>query len=129
MNRATGGAGARRSSVKCASAVAGSTRPRESSSTGSTTMTRVFAPSSCSFKTVDPCTAHTGTMTTDISARYRKLAEDFADTVAQVPADKWSAPSPCEEWTARDVVRHVVETPSIFAGMVGRTLEPGPERR
>ena len=63
---------------------------------------------------------------TDISARYRKLAADFADTVSQVPADKWSAQSPCEEWTARDVLRHVVETPSIFTGMVGRTLEPGP---
>jgi uncharacterized protein (TIGR03086 family) len=40
-------------------------------------------------------------------------------TVGLVPDDRWASPSPCEDWTARDVVRHVVQTPGIFFGMIG----------
>jgi uncharacterized protein (TIGR03086 family) len=62
----------------------------------------------------------------DIADRYDRLAADFAATVAAVPDDRWSAPSPCEEWTARDVVAHVVETHAMFEGMVGRDLGDAP---
>ena len=54
--------------------------------------------------------------------RYHRLAADFAATIDAVPADRWASPSPCEEWTARDVVAHVVETHGMFEGMVGRDL-------
>ena len=55
--------------------------------------------------------------------RYDRLATAFADKVAAVPEDAWSNPSPCEGWTARDVVRHVVDTQGLFLGFVGQ--EPG----
>jgi uncharacterized protein (TIGR03086 family) len=55
---------------------------------------------------------------TEISDRYRRLSQAFADTVAAVPDDRWSSPSPCEDWTAVDVVRHVVQTPGMFFGMI-----------
>jgi uncharacterized protein (TIGR03086 family) len=58
----------------------------------------------------------------DTADRYRRLSGFFAETVAAVPADRWEAPSPCEEWTARDVVRHVVDTQGMFLGFVGRDL-------
>jgi uncharacterized protein (TIGR03086 family) len=58
----------------------------------------------------------------DIADRYDRLAADFAETIAAVPADRWGARSPCEEWTARDVVAHVVDTHGLFEGMVGREL-------
>jgi len=58
----------------------------------------------------------------DTSERYERLSADFAATIAAVPADRWSAPSPCEGWTARDVVRHVVDTHGIFERLVGREL-------
>jgi len=64
---------------------------------------------------------------TDISERYGRLAADFAATIAAVPADRWGDPSPCPDWDARDVVRHVVESHATFEGLVDRTLEPGPE--
>lgn len=57
-----------------------------------------------------------------ISARYARLSEDFAATVAGVPFERWSADSPCEGWNARDVVRHVVDTQGMFLGLVGRGL-------
>lgn len=65
-------------------------------------------------------------MTETIADRFRRRTATFADTVAAVPEDRWSSPSPCEEWTAVDVVRHVVDTQGMFAGFVGRELEPGP---
>jgi uncharacterized protein (TIGR03086 family) len=59
----------------------------------------------------------------DVSERYRKLAAAMTDRIAAVPDDRWSAPAPCEGWTARDVVRHLVETPAMFFGLIG---EPPP---
>ena len=61
-----------------------------------------------------------------IADRYRRLATAFADKVAAVPDDRWGSPSPCEGWTARDVVRHVVETQGMFLASVGRELGPLP---
>lgn len=62
----------------------------------------------------------------DIADRYRRLAGAFTGTVAAVPADRWESPSPCEQWTARDVVRHVVDTHGMFLGLVGRELDAIP---
>jgi uncharacterized protein (TIGR03086 family) len=73
------------------------------------------------FKTAGRLGAHDEPMS-DTARQYRKLADDFATTVAEVGDDQWSAPSPCEGWTARDVVRHMIENHEMFLGLVGRTL-------
>src|SRR3954453_11534908 len=57
-----------------------------------------------------------------IVERYDRLASAFAAKIEAVPSDRWDAPSPCEGWTARDVVRHVSETPGLFLGFVGHDL-------
>ena len=41
--------------------------------------------------------------------QFRRPAGIFADRVRAVPDDAWSRPSPCDGWTARDVVGHMVE--------------------
>jgi len=46
--------------------------------------------------------------------------------IENVPADAWTNPSPCEKWTARDVVRHVVEVHGMFQALVGRSLVEHP---
>ncbi len=46
----------------------------------------------------------------DAAERYRTLSSRFTGLVEAVPADRWDAPSPCAEWTARDVFAHVVDT-------------------
>ena len=61
-----------------------------------------------------------------IADRYRRLAADFADTVAEVPDDRWEDQSPCEDWKARDVVQHMVNTHRMFLGFVDRELPDGP---
>lgn len=44
----------------------------------------------------------------EITDRYARLADGFADRVRATPEDRWDAPSPCRGWTARDVVAHVI---------------------
>ena len=60
---------------------------------------------------------------TAIADRYDKMAGAMAERIAAVPEDRWGNQAPCEEWTARDVVQHLVDTPAIFFGMVD---EPAP---
>jgi uncharacterized protein (TIGR03086 family) len=59
---------------------------------------------------------------TEISDRYRRVAEDFTARVEAVPPDGWDQPSPCEGWAARDVVRHVAESSGRFLGRAGAEL-------
>jgi uncharacterized protein (TIGR03086 family) len=40
---------------------------------------------------------------------YRRRAEAFAALVEGTPPERWSSPSPCAGWLARDVVAHVVD--------------------
>jgi SAM-dependent methyltransferase len=54
----------------------------------------------------------------EVVERYEGLAAQFGERVEAVPDDKWSAAAPCEGWTARDVVKHVIEgQQSIVAGL------------
>ena len=63
---------------------------------------------------------------TDTSDRYRRLAADMTATIQHVADRRWGDSSPCPDWTARDVVRHLVDTHGMFMGFVGRSLRPGP---
>jgi uncharacterized protein (TIGR03086 family) len=45
---------------------------------------------------------------TDVQDRYRLVSSGFDAVVGAVGPDGWDAPTPCEGWTARDVVVHIV---------------------
>src|SRR3954462_1231195 len=62
----------------------------------------------------------------EVAERYGRLADEFARAVAAVPDDRWSSASPCEGWTARDVVEHVCSTQGMFLGFVGEPAGEGP---
>lgn len=55
-----------------------------------------------------------------VADRYRRLSDGFAAAVAGVSEDRWSSPSSCEGWTARDVVEHVGNVQELFLGFLGR---------
>ena len=65
-------------------------------------------------------------MTESIADRYRRLSQGFAESIAAVPADGWDRRTPCEDWSARDLVAHVVQTQGTFLGFVGEDLPEGP---
>jgi uncharacterized protein (TIGR03086 family) len=61
----------------------------------------------------------------EAATRHRAHAAAFAAAVQGVPS--WDAPTPVPEWTARDVVRHLVEWfPPFLAAGTGIALEQGP---
>ena len=61
----------------------------------------------------------------DAADRHRECAAGFGDVVHGVT--DWSGPSPVPEWTARDVVGHLVEWfPPFLAAGAGIELAAGP---
>ena len=63
----------------------------------------------------------------EIAARYRRVAAGFGERVEGVGVGGWDRPAPCEGWTARDVVGHLVEwLPVMFAGTWGLDAPEGP---
>ncbi|MGH1564180.1 TIGR03086 family metal-binding protein [Mumia sp. DW29H23] len=68
----------------------------------------------------------TDTTTETPADRYARLRDRFRTTLSAVPDDAWDAPTPCEEWTVRALVQHVVDTQALFESMVGRTIPPSP---
>jgi uncharacterized protein (TIGR03086 family) len=62
---------------------------------------------------------------TDVQDSYRLVSSGFDAAVRAVTPDKWGAQSPCELWTARDVVAHVVEGHrGVIAEVRGGQSEP-----
>lgn len=61
----------------------------------------------------------------DIRDRYRHIADGFSTRASTVPPtdERWDAAAPCDGWTARDVVRHLIEANNIFFGLVDH--DPG----
>ena len=51
--------------------------------------------------------------------RFRHHADRFEALLAAVPAERWDEPSPCDGWSAGDVVRHVVDTEYDLLGRMG----------
>ena len=43
----------------------------------------------------------------ELDALYRRSVEGWVDRVGRAPAD-WSGPTPCSDWTVRQLVNHVV---------------------
>lgn len=71
-------------------------------------------------------TAITAAAVAEIAQRYRRRADIFDGTVAAVGSDDWGRPSPCAEWDARDVVRHVVDMHHVMLRPYGREPAAAP---
>jgi uncharacterized protein (TIGR03086 family) len=60
----------------------------------------------------------------DDLARASAAMSDLVDGIA---ADQWTAPTPCAEWSVRDLVGHLVGLNLVFVAMLAGS--PPPERR
>jgi uncharacterized protein (TIGR03086 family) len=60
----------------------------------------------------------------DLDTLYRTAVDTWSHRVSRIAADQWDLPTPCTDWTVRDLVNHVVGedlwTPPLLAG---RTIE------
>ena len=61
-------------------------------------------------------------MTSDPVADLGRAFEAVGELIARIEPRQWEAPTPCTEWTARDVVAHLVGLNLVFTAL----LEGGP---
>jgi uncharacterized protein (TIGR03086 family) len=62
---------------------------------------------------------------TDVQDRYRVVSSGFGAAVKAVAPDQWGNQSPCEQWTARDVLEHIVESHrGVITSVRGGESEP-----
>jgi uncharacterized protein (TIGR03086 family) len=61
-----------------------------------------------------------------IAGRYQRRADAFERKVVAVRPEEWANPSPCAEWQARDVVRHIVMMHAVMLRPLGRELSAAP---
>lgn len=61
---------------------------------------------------------------TEATDRAKLLIDGFDARVQAAPADAWDRPSPCSEWTARNVVEHVANNLLHFGGALSGTSHP-----
>jgi uncharacterized protein (TIGR03086 family) len=62
----------------------------------------------------------------EIADRYRTRADAFQSKVAAARPDRWGDRSPCADWTARDVVGHIIDMHGVMLRPLGRGLSPAP---
>jgi uncharacterized protein (TIGR03086 family) len=63
---------------------------------------------------------------TAIADRYRTLADAFEAKISAVPPDAWSNQSPCADWTARQLVGHVIDVHGMMLKPLDRSLSEAP---
>ena len=60
----------------------------------------------------------------DVEELHRRTVEIWAERLRAVEADTWDRPTPCTDWSVRDLVNHVVgEDAWTVPLMNGRTIE------
>jgi uncharacterized protein (TIGR03086 family) len=60
----------------------------------------------------------------DLNTLYHRTVEAWADRVNAVDPDQWDGPTPCRDWTVRDLTNHVVGEDLWTAPLVnGSTIE------
>jgi uncharacterized protein (TIGR03086 family) len=60
---------------------------------------------------------------TEVFERYSRVADGFGDRVAGINR-AWAAPTPCTEWTVRDLVGHVISVHRHVASGFEGSLAP-----
>jgi uncharacterized protein (TIGR03086 family) len=56
--------------------------------------------------------------------RYARVSSGFTVRLQGVGPEQWTLPTPCEEWTVRDLVAHVVDTQRRVLGLLGGSVSP-----
>jgi uncharacterized protein (TIGR03086 family) len=55
---------------------------------------------------------------------HQRAQEAFAGVLAKVSSDRYRGPTPCSEWTIRDLIEHVIGGNERVAILAGRTDKP-----
>jgi uncharacterized protein (TIGR03086 family) len=62
----------------------------------------------------------------DVTTRYVARADRFEAVIQAAPAERWTSPSPCDDWRAIDVVQHVLDMHAAMLRPLERPLTDAP---
>jgi uncharacterized protein (TIGR03086 family) len=62
----------------------------------------------------------------EIAERYERVTAELTERIRGVPESAWDNPSPCQGWTARDVVGHLIDWIRAFFGTQGVEFPSAP---
>lgn len=62
-----------------------------------------------------------------VAETYDQLAEGMAAVIATLTVEQWEAESPCQGWTARDVLAHLIDAQRDYLTGHGFALPPRPD--
>lgn len=62
-----------------------------------------------------------------VAEQHRSAVAALTAVIDAVEPDAWDRPSPCQDWAARDVLGHLIETERSFLGTREVGLGPAPE--
>jgi len=65
-------------------------------------------------------------MTSDPVADLERAFEAMGELIAEIRPEQWADPTPCVEWTVRDVVAHLVRLNVMFVAMMEGGPMPAP---
>jgi uncharacterized protein (TIGR03086 family) len=61
---------------------------------------------------------------TELTDQLREALDAVGQLIARIGPDQWSSPTPCTEWTVRDVVNHLVDGNRLAADVLNGELLP-----
>ena len=56
---------------------------------------------------------------------WRQVADKWSEVYGQVTDSQWERPTPCEEWTVRQLVDHTLSWQSEGGRLIGADTAPG----
>jgi uncharacterized protein (TIGR03086 family) len=65
----------------------------------------------------------------DIIDRYEEVANGFTARLDAVGDDQWANPTPCTDWSVRQLVDHVIDVQRAIPEGLGMAIADGPDPR
>jgi uncharacterized protein (TIGR03086 family) len=64
-----------------------------------------------------------GVVATDVIALWSRVADGFGARLDAVPEDRWDDPTPCTEWTVRQLANHAVDSQRLLPMRLGVEID------
>ena len=74
----------------------------------------------------ESCTVRSDTECAPLVEQLGRASDAVAGLISNIRAGQWSAPTPCTDWTVRQVVNHLIGMNRVFAALLAG--QPPPPR-
>ena len=76
----------------------------------------------------ESCTGRSDTECAPLVEQLGRASDAVAGLISNIRAGQWSAPTPCTDWTVRQLVNHLIGMNRVFAALLAPGQAPAIER-